>query len=83
MERYRRRKAGSAIRRRKETQAVEARARSAGEATRSKISSRRSLVRAGGGRSGSMASGRAGEAEANSLTPDWAPLRRRQMEEVN
>jgi hypothetical protein len=57
MERYRRRKAWSAMRRRKETQAVEARARSAGEATRRKISSRRSLVRAGGGRSGSVASG--------------------------
>jgi hypothetical protein len=37
---------GLAMRRRKETQAVEARARSAGEAIRWKISSRRSSVRA-------------------------------------
>jgi len=56
MERYRRRKAGSPMRRRKETHAAEARARSVGEATRRKISSWRSLVRAGGGRSGSVAS---------------------------
>ena len=44
------------MRRRKETHAAEARARSVGEATRRKISSWRSLVRAGGGRSGSVAS---------------------------
>jgi len=55
-ERYRRRKDGLLMTPWKETHAAEARARSAGEATRRKISSRTSLTSAGGGLSGSLAS---------------------------
>jgi hypothetical protein len=46
----------SAEERRVADDAAEARARSAGDATRRKISSRSSLISADGGRSGSMAS---------------------------